>query len=155
MADLSLTPNDPNSRQEENPRRNVFYPFPAACIFRPSSGASLEAALQTGGNPGLSDSLCPTELEFSLRQRRWMLFYEIQLEAAAAIAATFFGNRTPRRTMERGILRMGAAAITHAATAAAEIDDGNIFGCAADGRNGVIKRQRVSNKLECELLFSH
>ena len=49
-----------------------------------------------------------------------------------------------------------AAAITHAAAAAAaEIDDGNIFGCAADGRNGVIKRQRVSNKLECELLFSH
>ena len=103
MADLSLTPNDPD--RQENPRRNVFYPFPAACIFRrPSSGASLEAALQTGGKVGkqavLSGSLCPTELEFSLRQRRWMLFYEIQLEATAAIAATFFGNRTPRRASE-------------------------------------------------------
>ena len=106
MADLSLTPNDPNSRQEENPRRNVFYPFPACIFRRPSSGASLETALQTGGigkvgkQAVLSGSLCPTELEFSLRQRRWMLFYEIQLGAAAAIAATFFGNRTPRRASE-------------------------------------------------------
>ena len=54
------------------------------------------------------------------------------------MAATFFGNRTP--PSER-ILRMGAA-VTHAAAASSdEIDDGNIFGCAA-AENGVIKRRR-------------
>ena len=71
------------------------------------------------------------------------------------MAATFFGNRTP--PSER-ILRMGAA-VTHAAAhAAAEIDDGNIFGCAAaetELLKGGVGKARVETSLECGLPFSH
>ena len=68
------------------------------------------------------------------------------------MAATFFGNRTP--PSER-ILRMGAA-VTHAA---AEIDDGNIFGCAASAVGVELLKgggkARVETSLECGLPFSH
>ena len=73
------------------------------------------------------------------------------------MAATFFGNRTP--PSER-ILRMGAA-VTHAAAPAAdEIDDGNIFGCAAASaaETELLKgggKARVETSLECGLPFSH
>ena len=73
--DLSLTPNDPGSRQILVGTSSIFQ----AGVWlhlkqRQQLSKQAEGLASLAGYPP-----CPTELEFSLRQRRWMLFYEIQL----------------------------------------------------------------------------